>query len=241
MSERPSAVEAGATLVGIGLGPGDPELITMKGLRALREADAVFVPVRRAGEESYALQVAGELIDRSRQTVVTVPFPDGDESWEARCQPILDGLAGGGRGVFLTEGDPSLYSTFGHLAAALRAVAPGLRIEAVPGVSSVTAAAAAAGLTLADWGEQVAIVPAAHALGDLPRILREFETVVLIKISPVLRQVLTALEEAGRTRDGVYVRRCGRPNQQIVNDLTALVENPPRDYFSLIIVRQGRP
>jgi precorrin-2/cobalt-factor-2 C20-methyltransferase len=241
VSEGPGAVGAGATLVGIGLGPGDPELITMKGLRTLRDANVVFVPVRRTGEESYALQIASELVDRSRQTVVTLPFPKGEESWESRCQPILDALAGGGRGVFLTEGDPSLYSTFGHVAAALRAVAPGLRIEAVPGVSSVTAAAAAAGLTLADWGEQVAIVPAAHALADLPRVLGQFETVILIKVSPVLREVLTALEQAGRTRDGVYVRRCGRPDQQIVYDLTTLVDSPPRDYFSLIVVRRGRP
>lgn len=227
-------------LTGVGLGPGDPDLITLKGARAIAAADVVFVTTRREGHPSYALEIAGELIDRSRQEVVTLPFPDerAGTPWREQCRTIAECLSSGRRGVFLTEGDPSLYSTFGHVRDTLAELEPRLIVEAIPGVSSVTAAAAAAGTSLADYGERVAIVPALHGLDRLEETLRSFDCVVLIKVSSVLTRTIALLDRLGRLGDAVYVRRCGRPNQEVVGDLRSLAANPPRDYFALIIVRR---
>ena len=240
MSEVRDAVDAVGALTGVGLGPGDPDLITLKGLRAIKTSDVVFVPTRREGQVSYALEIASELIDRRRQEVVTIPFPETSVGgWDVPCRTIAAALAGGRRGVFLTEGDPGLYSTFGHVAEALRRSGSGIRVEVVPGVSSITAAAAAAGISLADYGERVAIVPASHGLQTLPETLRAFECVVLIKVSPVLPEVIELLDRLEVIEQAVYVRRCGRPDQEIVRDLRRLAVDPPRDYFALIVVRRA--
>lgn len=236
------SVDARASLIGVGLGPGDPDLITVKGLRAIQRADVVFVTTRRVGHPSYALEIADDLLDRARQEVVTLPFPEGspNESWRLPCQQIRRCLAGGRRGVFLTEGDPSLYSTFGHVMDTLRALEPSLDLQVIPGVSSVTAAAASAGISLADYGEQLAIVPALHNLDRLEETLRSFDCVVLIKVGSVLAQLIDLLDRLGRLGDALYVRRCGRPDQQIVDDLRSLSADPPGDYFALVIVRTPR-
>jgi len=229
------------SLTGVGLGPGDPELITLKGLRAIEAADVVFVPTRREGEPSYALTIAGDLIDPQRQTIVTLPFPSapGGDGWGERCRPIVAGLAGGRRGVFLTEGDPSLYSTFGYVRATLGRLQPELVVDVIPGVSSTTAAAAAAGVSLADYGERVAIVPAPYALDQLESILAAFECVVLLKVASVLPETLALIERVGLLESAIYVRRCGLPEQQVVRDLRSLGADPPRDYFALIVVRRS--
>ena len=239
LDTNPTDGRPAGTLTGVGLGPGDPELITVKGLKVLREAAVVFAPVRREGDPSYALTIAGGLIDADRQQVITLAFPEGSGgSWRERCRTIAEALSGGRRGVFLTEGDPSLFSTFGHVAATLGEVEPRLRVEVVPGVSSVTASAAAAGISLADYGERVAIVPAMHCRDGLEETLRSFETIVLVKVSPVLRETIALLDRLEILDRAVYIRRCGRPDQQVVRDLRALADEPPRDYFSLIIVRR---
>ena len=238
-NDRQPSMCAG-TLTGVGVGPGDPELITVKGLKALQAAEVIFAPVRRPGDRSYALAIAEGFISRDHQEVITLAFPEeAGGSWRARCRTIADALAGGRRGVFLTEGDPSLFSTFGHVAATLDEVEPALHVDVVPGVSSITASAAAAGISLADYGGRVAIVPALRRPDLLEETLRAFETVVLIKVSGVLRGTVALLDHLGLLEYAVYVRRCGRPDQQVIRDLRNLTSDPPRDYFSLIIVRKS--
>ncbi len=237
----PGRGRASGTLIGVGVGPGDPELITLKGAEAIRSADVIFAPTRRAGQTGDALRIAEWLVDAARQQVVCIPFPDeaNDDGWRQACDAIAAALDGGQRGVFLVEGDPSLYSSFGHVAKALAGLAPWLRVEVVAGVSSLSAAAAAAGMGLADGGERVAILPANHSLDALEETLRAFESVVLIKVGPVLREVIEQLDRLGLVDKAIYVRRCGRPDQQVVHDLRSLASKPPRDYFALIIVRRS--
>ncbi len=233
--------DGGPRLTGVGLGPGDPELITLRGVRAIRNADVIFVPVRRAGEVSYALTIAGDLIDRSRQRVVTLPFPDapGDAGYRAIGEQVAAELTPEQRGVFLVEGDPTLYSSFGHVARAVAAVAPHIGLAAVPGVSSIGASAAAAGLSLADYAERIAILPATYHGADLEATLRDFDCVVLLKVASVLPQTLALIDRLGLTDGTTYVRRVGRPDQVVVRDVRALAADPPRDYFSLLIVRRS--
>jgi precorrin-2/cobalt-factor-2 C20-methyltransferase len=227
-------------LIGVGVGPGDPELLTLRAVRVIQEADLIFAPTRRAGGRSMALEIAAAHLDSSRQRVEIVPFPESrdGESWDTEARNILAALGDAGQGAFLTEGDPMLFGSFGRLMTALRKLRPGLLIEIVPGVSSVTAAAAAAGVELTDYNDRLAIVPATTTLTEVDDALRQFDCVVILKIGSVLGDLLRLLEQHKLLDQAVYVQRCGWPDQRIVHDLRQLLADPPRDYFALLIVRR---
>lgn len=228
------------TLYALGLGPGDPELVTLKARRIMRAVPTLLLPVRRAGDEGYAWQIARSHLEPGRQAVVRLPFPQQrgqpelEAQWDRHCARVLDLLADGREAAFLTEGDPLLYGTFIQLATRLRRAAPDLPIVVVPGVSSITAAAAVAGEPLVARGGRLAILPAAYSLEALHRTLREFDTVILLKVNRVLGEVVAALERLGLAEQALLVERCGRPEQRIVRGLRGLAG--PVDYFSLVIV-----
>jgi precorrin-2/cobalt-factor-2 C20-methyltransferase len=226
--------------VGVGVGPGDPELLTIKAARLIREADVVFAPVRRPGDRSLALEIVAEHVDERRQQLIDVPFPESreGEAWDDTARRVLEALGSDRFGIFLTEGDPLLFGSFGHVAAAIRRLCPDLEIEIVPGVPSVTAAAAAAGVALADYEDRLAVVPATADLGDVERALVEFECVVILKAGHRLGVVLETIERLGLSAGAVYIRRCGWRDQQIVMDVRSLMPDPPNDYFALLIVRR---
>ena len=229
-------------LIGVGVGPGDPELLTLKAVRAIRAADVIFAPVRRAGERSMSLEIVHEHIDKDRQEIVSVPFPreSHGESWASAAVTVTEVLGTDRRGVFLTEGDPMLFGSFGDVLDGLRASGSALTTATIPGVSSVTAAATAAGLVLTDHEERLAIVPATACLDQIERTLVDFDCVVILKVGRVLGQLLTLLNRLGQLDHAVYVRRCGWPDQEIVHDTARLLDNPPRDYFALLIVHRPR-
>jgi precorrin-2/cobalt-factor-2 C20-methyltransferase len=236
---RPAAHRTG-TLYGLGLGPGDPELITLKALRVLRRVSTLLVPVRREGEPGYAWTIAEPHLEPGAQRVLRLPFPQArgaaglEEQWERNCASVLEALATGDDAAFLTEGDPLLYSTFIQVADRLRSLAPELRIEVVPGVSSITAAAAASGQPLAARGGRLAVLPAVYGTDELLRTLREFDTVVLLKVNRVLGRIVPLLEELGLADRAILVERVGRPEQRLVRGLRGF--DGPVDYFSLVIV-----
>lgn len=239
MTDRSGGVRQ-ARLVGVGVGPGDPDLLTVKAVRSVQAADLIFAPTRRAGGRSMALDVVAEYVDSKRQRVEIVPFPDTrtGESWDGAAQRILAALGEDRRGVFLTEGDPMLFGSFGRLMAALRSRRPALLIEIVPGVTSVTAAAAAAGLELTDYNGRLAIVPATASLAEVDDALQHFDCIVILKVGAVLGEVLRLLDRHNLLDQAVYVQRCGWSDQRIERDARKLLAEPPRDYFALLIVRR---
>jgi len=227
-------------LLGVGVGPGDPELLTLRAVRAVREADVIFAPTRRRGGRSMALEVIAPHVDAARQRVEIVPFPESrsGETWEPTARLILSVLGDRGQGVFLTEGDPMLFGSFGRLMTALRTLDATLFVEVVPGVTSVTAAAAAAGIELTDYDDRLAIVPATAGLDAVADAVARFDCVVILKIGNVLSDLLSLLDGQGLLAGTVYVRRCGWPDQEIVRAPHRLLADPPRDYFALLIVRR---
>jgi precorrin-2/cobalt-factor-2 C20-methyltransferase len=229
-----------ARLIGVGVGPGDPELLTLKAARLIAEADVIFAPTRRPGGRSMALEIAAAHVDERRQDVIVLPFPErrADDAWAAVAHEIADTLRPDRLGVFLTEGDPMLFGSFGHVMTELRALERPVTVEVIPGVSSVTAAAAAAGITLTDYDDRLAIVPGTSDLVDIECDVVDFESVVILKVGSVLGALLDMLERRGLLDQAVYVRRCGWPDLQIVHDVRSLMANPPSDYFALLIVRR---
>jgi precorrin-2/cobalt-factor-2 C20-methyltransferase len=233
-------------LSGIGVGPGDPELITVKGARLIREADIVFVPTARIGQRSLACAISAPYIDPD-QRVVELEYPtDGrsraslEEYWTRSADTIYVELATAPCGVFLTEGDPMLYSTFIYTMDALRRRHPEIRFEIVPGVSSVNAAAAAMALPLASGSQQLAILPADAPEDVLRSTLNRADTTVIVKMSAGGDFLINLLDDLGLVDQAVWIRHCSQPDQEIVRDVREL-RNKRLDYFSLMIVKRRRP
>lgn len=231
------------TLYGIGVGPGDPELLTVKGLRILQSVPNVYVPVSRPGARSLARSIVDEYLDPARQRIVDLVVEMHDdvgslaEQWRENARVVAAQLTGGSDAAYITEGDPLLYSTFVHLADALAEVCPEAPIVVVPGISSVHAAAAAARVELAERDGRIAILPATYEGERLGAVLDTFDTIVLLKVASVFDHVLELLEQRGLVGGSVYVRRCGLPEEEIVTDVRTL-RGRKLDYFSLLIVRR---
>jgi precorrin-2/cobalt-factor-2 C20-methyltransferase len=232
---------AEGTFYALGLGPGDPDLMTVRAQTLLRCVPTVCAPVRRAGGQSYALQIAGGLIDPLRQHVETLAFPESGAGWRDHVEHMVGRLAHGDVAL-VTEGDPLLYSTFIGVLHELQERHPRVRVSIVPGVASPMAAAAAAGIALADDDQRLAILPAMYALDALSETLTQFDTVVLLKVSGVLDAVLDCLERAGAGRHVAHVRRVGRPEQSVLTGVERIRLAPAAvrdDYLSLLIVTRG--
>lgn len=232
-----------ARLYAVGVGPGDPELLTLRAVRILRDADVVVAPTGRAEAASYALGIVAGHLDRSRQLILERVFPmtrDEDELqplWEATAEEVADHVRAGRTVAFVTIGDPLLYSTFLHLLRVLRAAYPEIVVEIVPGITSVGAAAAAAGVPLAMAAECLAVLPATGEDVRLRQALADFDCVVLMKVSRVFDRIYALLVELGLERHAVFVRRVGSCEEELVTDLATLVGRP-LDYLSLVIVRK---
>ncbi|BAM00429.1 MULTISPECIES: precorrin-2 C(20)-methyltransferase [Caldilinea] len=234
-------------LTAVGLGPGDPEWITVKAVRAIEQARVVFAPRSRDGDASLALRIAEPWL-RPEQPIIELALPmtrDPDlltPAWEAAADQIAAALTPGTRGVYLLLGDPLLYGTFTYLWRELAQRHPHIQVSVVPGVTSFAAAAARAGVVLATTSERVAILPASYETdaASLQRLLADFETVILMKVGNVLPRVLDALETLGLLDAAVYVERVGMPEERIVENLHTLRgETTPRPYLSLLIVRRS--
>ena len=230
------------TLYGIGVGPGDPELLTLKAARLVREAPVIAVPVAKPGGESYAWDVVCGLV-RPEQRVLRLLFPmlkypaDRQGHREAAAAAIAAELDAGSDVAFLTEGDPLLHSTFIHV---LECLPPGPEVVAVPGVTSISAAAAQATVPLASGDQRLAVLPAtSENLDALPDILRLFDTVVLLKFSSAFEHLYGLLARLGLCGSAIVVERASHPAGRVIRDLSSL-RGKPIHYLSLLIVRCER-
>ncbi len=232
-----------ARIYAVGVGPGDPELLTRKAERILRHVPVICAPSASTGDSSHALSIVEPFLDRSRQEVIVSVFPmkkdqEGlDEFWEEAAATVVTHIRQGKDVAFITIGDPFLYSTFLYLYRIFRDRYPDIPIEVVPGVSSITAAAVAAGIPLAAASERIAVLPATFEEEKLRRTLQDFDTVVLMKVNRVFDRVYGLLKELGRERGCAFVSRAGTNEEKVVYDLESLV-GKKLDYLSLLIVKK---
>lgn len=241
MTSRPS--DSGyARLYGVGVGPGDPELLTLKAHQVLQRAPIICVPQSETSQESYAFSIVRGFLDLARQEILRVTFPTDDaegaaRAWRDAAETIVGRLQQGQDVAFITEGDPMLYSTFSYVLEHIRSAYPTVPVEIIPGVSSVMAAAASAGVPLVTHGQRLAILPAVYGIDDLREAIASYDTIVLMKVNRTLLQALASLERLGLAGKGIYVRRASTAREQVVRDLNQLSEED-LDYFSLLIIRR---
>jgi precorrin-2/cobalt-factor-2 C20-methyltransferase len=237
MTEKSPAM---GCLYGIGVGPGDPELLTLKALKALQQAPVICVPQAANRRNSYALSIVKEYV-KPEQEILRAPFPTDDadgaaQVWLEAAGLVAERLKQGQDVAFITEGDPMLFSTFSYVLAGVQELCPDAPVQIIPGVSSVMAAAASSQVPLATHGQRLAILPAAYGVDDLSAATSNFDTVVLMKVSPNIQETLADLEELGLTKQSTYVRRVTTDREKVIKDVTEITDQD-LDYFSLLIVK----
>lgn len=233
-----------AKFFAVGVGPGDPELLTRKAERVLRQADVVLAPVSNPNEASVALDTVREFLDEKRQEIIIHQFPmTSDRSrllpaWQEAAALIAGRVAAGKDVAFITIGDPLLYSTFIYLLRIFRESYPQIALEIVPGISSINTASAVACVPLAEADERIAIIPATAGMEKVIEALATYDTVVLLKVKPLFGEILEALRQMGRERSTLFVERVGTPRQKVLTDFAEIACHAP-DYLSLMIIKQA--
>lgn len=237
-------------LVGVGVGPGDPELLTLAGLRELTDAGRIFVPVIAPTEAGRAEAVVrahlgAERVERlvfALSDPVTGPQHRRREHWDAAAGRVAAHLTEhGGTAAFATIGDPNVYSTFGYLAATVRTLVPHLVVSTVPGITAMQAAASAAGVTLVEGAEQLTVLPVTRDVTTVREALDRRGTVVAYKGGRRLRELRDVIELAGGLDRAVYAEHLGTTDQRVM-PLSEVDSSGDGDgpYLSTVVVLPSR-
>ena len=227
---------------GVGVGPGDPELLTVRAQRLLGEVGVICYTQLDNGAPSYALGVVKGLVSADTQMLpITIPSDDSPvshETWHEASERIGAKLREGMDVAFITEGDPMLYSEFPHLIEHVQDEQPeGLAVEVIPGVPSITAAAASSGVPLVSQGQRLAILPAVYGIDDLREAITNYDTIVLMEIDRNLIRNLANLENLGLAGHAIYVRQASTASERVIHDISKVTPEDI-DYFSLLIIKR---
>lgn len=226
---------------GIGVGPGDPELLTQRAVRLLKTVPNIFTPQGKGGGEGVALSIIKSVIHETTSIVnLHLPMTQDEErlqtAWRTAAMQVYEVLVQGQDAAFVTIGDCLLFSTYGYLLKSLIEINPEISVESVPGITSFSACASRVNLPLAEGEESLLIVPALREPEELKPLLRQFPNLVLMKVASRFDEIYKVLEEENRLDSSVFIARCGNPEEKIEHDLSQLV-GKKLDYLSLLLVK----
>jgi len=233
----------------VGIGPGDPELMTCKAVRILEQTQVLVAPKARKNGASSALQIASGQVDLNGKSVLELRFPmkkvhlgreqdpEVVQGWREAAEVVLDHLDRGEDVAFPTLGDPALYSTAFYLLHSLQELRPELRVSIIPGITAMAACSARVCSPLGLGDDVVSIVPAAFDDDRLREILQTFDAVVLMKVFRKMDRIVALLDELDLVDNAVLIERCGMDDQEIYTDIR---EALGRDlhYFTTMLVRK---
>lgn len=227
---------------GIGVGPGDPELLTLKAKRILEQIDTLFIPKSQPGKRSVAQSIVCQALDKQWQIVDVLLPMTADETllnqhWREAAEVIIQHLSQGRDGAFITLGDPTLYSTFTYILKQLQDLAPDIEVEIVPGISSVNAVSSILQQALAEGEEDLVIIPALQDQAALNGLIGQFDNIVLMKAGRQIDKICVSLTERGQDKQAFVVSRCGFPDAAIHRDIFAL-RGKELDYLSTVIIKK---
>jgi precorrin-2/cobalt-factor-2 C20-methyltransferase len=221
--------------------------LTLRAVATLRRADVVVLPRSSDFGQSVAWSIVRlHIEERAEQERLPLTFPMSNDParvrpyWERALAEIGARVRDGKTIAFVTEGDPSLYSTFVYLRREAAVRWPGVRVEVVPGVSSVTAVPAVAGVSLADGQERVAIIPAGYGIADADELLTKFDTVVFMKIGGEMPALVAALERHALLDRAVYVARATMPGERVVRDVREVAAERGDCFAMVVVTRKER-
>lgn len=226
---------------GIGIGPGDPGLLTLKAKEIIMKADVVFVPKARIKSQSLAKSIVEQAILEPINFEELIFPMSRDEKvleshWEASAKRILVEIDQGKTVAFVTLGDPSIYSTYAYLMTTLKKQRPELLTETVPGISIINAAPALLDIPLVSGKERLAVLPLPDKINDLDDILTHFDTLVLLKIGDRLPVLKTYIKKRDIAEDIYFISRAGTKEQRIASGFDQLTDGSS-GYLSTVIIK----
>lgn len=243
----------GALLSLVGVGPGDPGLLTLKAAARIMEADCLIAPKGRRDGASSALQIAAGAVDISGKEVLEMHFPmkhvvlrqkrdrEVIEAWREAAAQVLSRLEAGMRIVFPTLGDPSLYSTAFYLLAVAQEMAAnsgqGLAAEMIPGITAMSSCSCGVLSPLALGDDILTVIPATFDDDRIEHVLIHHDSIVLMKVHRSMERVVALLDKTGLTEKAVLVERCGMDGQRIYRDIREAAGRGLH-YFSTILIRK---
>lgn len=225
---------------GIGVGPGDPELITLKAAKILGSADVVCAPKSSEDKKSIALAIAKAHTKNAK--IIQPIFPmsknvkEMEKSWDEATEMIFSELKEGRDVAFITIGDPLFYSTYSYILKKMKKNHSEVEVETIPGVSSLSACFAQLNLPLAERNEKIAVLPAAYGLKELKKL--DFDAMVLMKVSRSFDKIVENLEKLGLKESAIFVSRCGS-DDFFSSDLDSML-GKEIDYLSMIIIKRRK-
>jgi precorrin-2/cobalt-factor-2 C20-methyltransferase len=236
--------------IGVGVGPGDPELLTLKAAKVLKEVDVIFVPKSHVNQPSMALGMIKQVLDERQKPaeIIDLVFPmtkdelNNRKLWVENAATVAS-KAKKGKVAFITLGDPMLYSTFLYLYECVKETQPEIDLEIIPGVTSVTAVAASSKLPLAEKDEVVTIIPCDLDSAHIEDAAKHADNVVFMKCAYHIQELIPLLMRSGFTENSTValVKRCSLPEEKV---LVGKLGDVPRwditkDYFSVAIVKKS--
>ncbi len=231
------------TLYGIGVGPGSPDLLTLRAVAVLRKADVILAAASPKNEHSLALSIAAPHLPENLE-ILRLDFPMTRDkavlsaAWENNAAQVADLLRAGKNAAFLTLGDPLIYSTFGYLMRTLHALDPELPVQAVPGITSYQEAAAKTGTVLCEGQENLLLVAGINDEARLREALRIADSTVILKTYRNSKAIYEALAAAGKNGETLFATRLGLEGEQTLRGLENAPEYP--HYLSLMLVPPER-
>ena len=236
-------------LIGIGVGPGDVELLTVKAVKAIQNADIIMCPASSEDRPSIAFSVVSPIIDKSKnQKIVKLIFPMTknkdilEATWKKNAKIMAETVLTGKNVVYLTIGDPYLYSTWIYMHKDLKENYPDMDINVIPGIVSMFTFASKVGVSIAEGAEKVAIIPSCYDLSSVKEIAKNSESMIFLKDGRYFDKVIEVLKESGFPDNSIFAigQDLGTKNEIIrkmtlgeVNDDTLTTK-----YFSILVVKR---
>ena len=232
-------------LFGVGVGPGDPKLLTIRAVEVLKQASVVFAAGSPKNNYSIALDTVREYLSPDTE-IVNLGFPmtyDRSallESWEQNARAVLAVLDSGRDAAFITIGDPLTYSTYGYLIRTIEKLSPGVDVVTVPGITAYHAAASRINMPLVEGKESLLVVSGVSDSGRMKKLIGLADNLVILKTYRNFDEICQSLRETAPDMKAVLVSRCGIEGERIVKDVDSVAgEDMP--YLSLLLVKKSKP
>lgn len=233
----------------VGCGPGDPELLTIRALNLITEADVIFVPTSKLDKPSIALSIVAKYIKETTK-IINLVFPmvkDKDalkDYWKKNTLEISQMVRTGKKTLYLTVGDPSLYSTWIYIHRELKKNHKDIEIEIIPGITSIFAFAAESKISLVEGNEHLSVVPACYDLNKVKNTVKASDTIVFLKDGRYFDNVIEMLSDSGfgeETQIAIAQDVSTKENILEIKHLKDLKgkKQPSQKYFSIMVVKRN--
>lgn len=234
---------APGTLYGVGIGPGSPDLVTLRAVTVLSSVPVIFAAASPKNDASLALSIAAPHLNGNAE-IIRLDFPmtrDAailEQSWSANARTVADLLASGRDAAFITLGDPMIYSTFGYLMRTLAELAPDIPVRVVPGITSYQEAAARTRTILCQGEENLLLVSGINETARLQTALGVADSAVILKAYRNINAIRATLDAAGKNGETLFASRLGLEGEMTASGLENVPEKP--HYLSLILAPPKR-